>query len=221
MYRFLVLFLFIGFMACNNAPKGEQAEVTEVATEAPVETAASVDGDVYKVDVAASELAYEGSKPTGKHHGTVAFKSGDVVVKDGNIVGGSVVFDLNTINDVSVTGEYKQKLEGHLKSPDFFDVEKYPEAKFEFVSFDKKENSTDGTTHTLTGNMTIKDVTKQLTFDVMVTPDGDNIVVAAPQFVFDRTDFGLKYKSKKFFSDLADKFINDEIGISFKMVAGK
>lgn len=221
MYRLLILFLFFGFMACNNTPKGEQAQVSDAATEAQADEATAVDGDVYNVDLAASELTYEGSKPTGKHSGNVNFKSGNVIVKDGEIVGGTAVFDMSSIDDKTTEGEYNQKLEGHLQSADFFDVANFPESKFEFLSIAKKENSTDGTTHTLTGNMTIKDVTKQLSFGVNVMQDGDKYIISAPQFVFDRTDFGLKYNSKKFFSDIADKVIYDEIGISFKMVAGK
>ena len=117
----LVFFLLLaGFIACNNAPKGEQAEVTAVDSTAIAEQAQVSDGNQYTIDIKTSVLNYEGSKPTGKHNGTVNFKSGMLTFENGLISSGNVVFDMNTIDDKSTNGEMKTKLDGHLKSPDFF-----------------------------------------------------------------------------------------------------
>ena len=173
------------------------------------------------MDVQSSLLNYEGSKPTGKHNGVVSFKSGTIAFENGLITSGTVVFDMNTIDDKSTDGEMKGKLESHLKSPDFFDVAKFPEAKFELTGMKALEKPETGLTHELTGNLTIKGITKQIAFKANVTDSGNQVTIDAPQFVFDRTIFDIKYNSKKFFPSLKDKMINDEIGISFKLVAKK
>lgn len=220
----VIFFLFLaGIIACNNTPKGEQAEVTTAMTDTAsvADQAQTANVNQYNVDSQSSVLNYEGSKPTGKHNGTVNFKAGVLTFENGAVTSGNVVFDLNTINDKTTDGEMKMKLEGHLKSPDFFDVAKYPEAKFEFVSLQPLQKAENGLTHEMTGNMTIKGITKQLSFKVSILENGNEIAITAPQFVFDRTIFDIKYNSKKFFPSLKDKLINDEIGISFKMIAKK
>lgn len=218
MKKFLFLLLITGvFAACKNTPKGEMAEVSQAAEE--VSQAGS--GSIFNVDLESSVLNYEGSKPTGKHFGTVNFKSGMFTFDGGMVTSGSVVFDMNTIDDKSVTGDSKEKLDGHLKSNDFFDVENFPEARFEFISMNAVDNPGEGFTHTLNGNMTIKGITHQLSFRVNMEDSGDRIIIEAPQFVFDRTIFDIKYNSGKFFSDLKDRLIYDDIGISFKIVASK
>jgi polyisoprenoid-binding protein YceI len=218
MKKIIFLFLITGIiLSCKNTPSGEMAEVSQAADE--VSQAGS--GIIYNVDLEASLLNYEGSKPTGKHFGTVNFKSGMFTFDAGTVTSGSVVFDMNTIDDKSVTGDSKQKLDGHLKSDDFFDVANFPEAKFEFISMEPLENPREGFTHTFTGNMTIKGITHQLSFRVEMEENGDQVIIEAPQFVFDRTIFDIKYNSGKFFSDLKDRLINDDIGISFRMVANK
>lgn len=221
MKQLVFLFLLAGILACNNTPKGEQAEVTSVDTLATTEQTPTASGNEYTVDIQTSVLNYEGSKPTGKHNGTVNLKSGILTFENGNVTSGNVVMDMNSIVDKSTDGEMKTKLEGHLKSPDFFDVAQFPEAKFELVSMTALEKPENGLTHNLAGNLTIKGISQQLTFKAKLTENGNQITVEAPQFVFDRTLFGIKYNSKKFFSSLKDKLINDEIGISFKLVANK
>jgi polyisoprenoid-binding protein YceI len=221
MKQLVFLFLLAGFIACNNTPKGEQAEVTTMDTTSTEVQPMAPNGNQYTVDVQSSLLNYEGSKPTGKHNGTVNFKSGMLTFENGVILSGNVVFDMNTIDDKSTNGEMKAKLEGHLKSPDFFDVATFPEAKFDFTGLKAIDKPETGITHELTGNMTIKGITKQLTFKVNIVENGNQIIIDAPQFVFDRTIFDIKYNSKKFFPSLKDKLINDEIGISFKLLVNK
>ncbi|MBK7096601.1 MAG: YceI family protein [Saprospiraceae bacterium] len=221
MKQLVFLFLLAGFVACNNTPKGEQAEVTTMDTTSTEVQPQAANGNKYTVDVQSTLLNYEGSKPTGKHNGTVNLKSGMLTFENGLITSGNVVFDMSTIDDKSTNGEMKAKLEGHLKSPDFFDVAQFPEAKFELVSMTALEKPENDLTHNLTGKLTIKGISQQLTLKAKLTENGNQISIEAPQFVFDRTLFGIKYNSKKFFSALKDKLIYDEIGISFKLVASK
>ena len=218
--KHLIYLLFLtGLFACNNTPKGEQAEI--MVTDSLATASQPATGNEYTADIQSSQLNYEGSKPTGKHTGTVNIKSGMIIYENGNVTSGNIVIDMNTIDDKSTDGEMKTKLEGHLKSLDFFDVVQFPEAKFELISMTKMEKPEEGLSHNLTGNLTIKGVTQQLTFKANLSENENQIIIKAPQFVVDRTLFGVKYNSKKFFPSLKDKLIYDEIGISFKLVANK
>src|SRR5690554_306378 len=87
-----------------------------------------------KAETAQSELVWTGAKVSGKHHGTVDIKSGQLIVDNGAITGGNFVLDMNTINTQDLEGEWKEKLDGHLKADDFFDVANHPEASFEITS---------------------------------------------------------------------------------------
>ena len=112
--------------------------------------------------------------------------------------------------DMADDDPYKQKLVDHLHSPDFFDTAQFPAASFEL-----KSQATDGEQFSLTGDLTIKGITKSVTFPVSLTENDGNLMLKSDTFKINRTDFGIKYKSKNFFKDLKDKFINDEFEVSF------
>ncbi len=221
--------LFIGaiaitglFTACNNAPAGEKAAVTDAQATDTTKTAAAAETGGFKVDAAASTVKWEGSKVGGKHTGDFKVKEGSLVVADGNITGGSFVIDMTTLNNTDLKGEEKTKLEGHLKSPDFFDVAKFGSAKFEITKVEKVEKPAAGKpTHTVTGNLTLKDVTKSVTMGANLTADATSAKADAPQFVINRTDWGVKYGSKTLAGAAKDKIINDEVGISIHLEARK
>ncbi|MGY6647199.1 YceI family protein [Wenyingzhuangia sp. IMCC45574] len=147
-----------------------------------------------------STIKWVGKKVTGKHTGTIDFKSGEVTLKQGKLVGGSFVVDMKTINVTDLTGEYKGKLEGHLNSDDFFGVATYPEAKFVITSVDG---------NTVKGDLTIKGHTEKQAFTLVKkgkTISGDVKI--------DRTKFGIRYGSSSFFDNLKDKAINNEFELS-------
>lgn len=207
--------LFIGLLmsACNNAPKADKAEVSEAKK---VETATNTDAKTM-VDIAASEIKWLGTKVTGEHSGTLKLKDGYINANDKRITGGEFNIDLNSIKCTDLAAdEGGAKLEGHLKSPDFFDVAKYPTAKFVInkmtnLAGDANANSM------IFGNLTIKDVTKEIGFKANVNLEEGNFSVSTVKFAIDRTDFGIKYKSSKFFNDLADKAINDKFTIQINL----
>jgi len=210
------------FAACGSG--GVKTESTDAKN---VENAAY--DKVYQVATEGSLLDWEGYKPTGKHHGTIGLSSGELMMKNGNLVGGEFVVDMNSIIDLDLEdAEYNAKLVGHLKSADFFEVETYPTAKFVITAVNpvdaaqielEKAKGEVVPTHTITGNLTLKATTKSITFNAMVNVNDDKFEARTNQFFIDRSEWAVKYGSRKFFSDLQDKFINDEMGIGIKLVA--
>jgi polyisoprenoid-binding protein YceI len=165
-----------------------------------------------KVDVAKSTINWKGYKPTGSHNGIISLTSGELIMEEGVIKGGSFMVNMLTIKDA----DGSEKLEGHLKSADFFEIEVYPTSTFEI----KNSSIEDGKT-ILTGDITIKGITKQLTFSAVVTETEGTVTLTSETIQINRTDFNVKYKSKSFFNDLKEKFINDEFDLQVTILATK
>lgn len=210
----------LAVISCKNNPEGQAAEVAEASE------AASADGVIYQVNPATTMVMWEGAKPTGKHNGTIQVSSGKIAVKDGIISGGSFSMDMNSIANLDLEGDYKKSLEDHLKGTasgkedDFFNVVKYPSANFEITKVTPLVNDTEGT-HLIYGNLTLKDVTKEVGFKASVSNIDGKIVVVTPQFTINRTDWGIKYGSASFFDNLADKAIDDKIGLKISLNAAQ
>ena len=166
----------------------------------------------FNVDVENSNLNWKGYKPTGTHSGTITLASGDFVLKDNKITGGNFVTDMSTIKDADGSA----KLEGHLKSEDFFEIAVFPISKFEITEIANK-----GENIQVTGNMTIKGITKQITFPAALLVNEDVITLTSDTFQINRADFNVKFKSKSFFNDLKDKFVNDEFDFQVTIIAKK
>lgn len=204
------------FAACNNAPKGDKATTTDS------QAVPAAEGTSYAVD-SNSVVTWTGAKPTGKHSGTFKLTEGSLAVKDNNISGGSFTIDINSINNTDLAGdaENKAKLEGHLKSPDFFDVAKYPTAKFEitavepFVTDSSNNNLVlKDATHIIKGNLRLKDSTKNISFPARVSIDS-NSVKAIADFNIDRTLWGINYKGPNNPQDwIISKSVNIKLNIS-------
>lgn len=174
-----------------------------------------------KVDAATSEILWHAEKVVGKHDGTVKVKQGTINVKDGKIAGGTVEIDLSTIANTDITdAETNAKLVGHLKSEDFFDVAKFPTSKLEITEVSPIQNAASGQpNYTIKGNLTIRGVTKGITFPATLNVS-DSKVTGSATFDIDRTEFGLKYGSGKFFEGLGDKMIKDNFTMKFNVSAG-
>ena len=190
---------------------GEKKEKTAIKEAVKVTVNAE---NLNNVDVTASVLNWEGSKPTGAHNGTVALKSGGLLVEAGTLTQGVFVVDMNSITNTDMAGSNgAAKLEGHLKASDFFDVAVYPTAKFVITSV----VDTDGKL-AVTGNLTIKNTTKSITIPATIATAEGITTFKSETFTIDRTDFGVVYASKKLDAALKDKFINDLMEISFNVV---
>ena len=177
-----------------------------------------------KIDAANSEVKWEGSKKLIKsaHTGTVKVQSGEIQLAGEEITGGTIVLDMKSISNADLKSSPKDqaKLEGHLKSPDFFDVEKYPTANFKITAVKALKNAKDGLTHEITGDLSMKGKTHPVTFPVTITRNGDKAEAQGVATV-DRTKYEVRYGSGKFFDNLGDKVINDEIKLDIKVVASK
>lgn len=165
------------------------------------------------IDPAASSVEWRGSKVIGgAHHGTIGIKEGDVKIDGKKLVSGKIVVDMASIvnRDLEDAG-YNQKLVGHLKSEDFFDVAKYPTATLTVKS---SEANKDGS-FKVKGDLTIKGETHPVEFGAKLSPDGKTVEVSLD---FDRTIWNIRYGSGKFFKNLGDKMIADKIELKVKLM---
>ena len=157
-----------------------------------------------EIKVETSSVTWKGYKVTGSHEGSISLKQGSLEFKDGKLIGGEFTMDMASIVNTDMEGEYKTKLEGHLKSDDFFGVATYPTAKLVF----NKVKSTGKNSYEVKGNLTIKDKTNPVTFDISIYGNK-----ATANVKIDRTEFGVRYGSASFFDDLQDKAIYDEFDL--------
>jgi polyisoprenoid-binding protein YceI len=167
-----------------------------------------------KVDTKSSQIEWVGKKVTGQHNGIVNIKEGALEMEEGQVTGGSFVIDMTTIDVLDLEGEYKGKLMGHLRSDDFFSVEKHPSAKFTITSINKSE-ATDAS-HFIAGELTIKGITNKITFPAMVTVK-DGKANAKASFALDRTKWEIRYGSGSFFDGLGDKMIYDDFELTVNL----
>ena len=191
--------------------KGEKKEKIVVKEEVKVEKTNMVNN----LDLTTSVMTWKGTKPTGSHNGTVSFTSGGMVVENGVLKEGEFVIDMSTIKNLDMAGsEGAGKIEKHLKAPDFFDVALYPSSKFVITSVLQVEGNM-----TVTGNLTIKDVTKSITIPASVSTLDGVTTFKSELFNIDRADFNVKYGSKRWIEGLKDKFIDDLVEMSFTVVS--
>ncbi len=162
-----------------------------------------------------SQVRWEASKVTGTHWGYVPLKNATLDYSGGKIKGGSFDMDMVNLTVEDLTdAKSKGNLTGHLKSDDFFSVEKFNTSSFKIT----EAKSSNGTDYTITGNLTIKGITQKISFPAKVAVVGKK-VTATGKITFDRTKFDIKYRSGSYFEDLADKMIYDEVKLDVKLVA--
>ena len=164
-----------------------------------------------------SSVIWTGSKPTGSHTGNVTLKDGHLLFDHGNLVGGEFTMDMTSIicTDLEPT-KGGNKLVKHLKNKDFFDVDNHPEANLII----NKVKNVEGSQFELKGNMTIKGITKPVTFNADIKVNR-NSYTAIAKIIIDRTEWGIEYSSKKILGSLADKFIYDDVEFDIFLVSEK
>ncbi|PKB18124.1 YceI family protein [Flavobacterium sp. 5] len=163
-----------------------------------------------KIDVSKSSIHWIGKKITGEHEGSIKFKDGNLVFKDKKVAGGSFTVDMTTLSNDDQTGTSKQKLEGHLKSEDFFSTASYTTSTLVFKSIASKGNNT----YLITGDLTIKGISNSIQFDLVVV--GKNKATAS--LTINRTKYDIKYGSGSYFDDLGDKTIYDDFELNVVLV---
>ena len=167
-----------------------------------------------KIDTKESVVAWKGSSVEGAHTGYVYISKGELMIENGQLMGGTVEVDMSTIEGDDHRSD--NNLIKHLKDPDFFDVKKFPISTIAItrvasINVENKE---------ITGNLTIKGITHPVTFQAKMEVK-DGIVKANGKLVIDRTKWDVRYNSGKFYDNLADKTISDSIEFNIKIVAKK
>ncbi len=210
MKHFFLLVTVLAFSVISC--KEDKSKKVETHHEKPVEKVATSG----EFKVLNSKMTWKGFKATSSHNGEITIKEGKLYVKDNKLVGGEFEIDMNSItnSDIAKDDPYNKKLVDHLKNADFFDVQKYPKATFEITNVSVKDEIS-----IIEGNLTIKGITKNISFPASVLVEKSGVTLLSDKIKIDRTDFGIKYKSGKFFKNLKDKLINDIFEVSFKIAA--
>ncbi len=217
MHKFFFIALFSSaslFVSCSNSEP--TAESTEVA-----EAVVNENASTYIIK-ANTPLKWLGKKLTGEHFGTIATSEGKLMVEGSNLVGGQIKLDMNSITVLDLTDPGKNAdLTDHLKSADFFSVDKHPEGSFEITGVEQLSTpDAQGNTHMINGNLTIKGIVQGIRFPARVEITDDKVEAKA-NFNIDRTLWDIRYRSGKFFPELGDKVIDDQIGITLDFIATK
>ena len=161
-----------------------------------------------KINTEKSTINWLGKKVTGEHSGTVNLKEGNLIFKDGKVAGGNFTVDMTSIATTDLSGDWKTKLDGHLKADDFFGTEKNPNATLVFKKIAAKAKGV----YTITGDLTIKGLTNAVIFDLAVKGNTASTLVK-----IDRTKYDIKYGSKSFFESIGDKAINDDFDLTVNL----
>lgn len=214
---FVVLFAAASLAACKDNKK-----TSETAGEVAQGTEASA---TYAVDVAASTLGWHGSKVvSGEHNGTIAIANGELNVENGNLVAGNFTIDMKTIKDIDLADAAENaKLVGHLSSPDFFNVDSFSTATFAITKVAALEGDKDGNTHTISGNLTLKGNTREISFPAKVTM-ADNVITASAKTEINRLEWNVMWGNENDNAArafLKENFVSNMIGLDINLSAKK
>lgn len=169
----------------------------------------TVTAQTKKVDATKSSITWLAKKATGQHEGTVNIKDGALTFKGKNVVGGNFTVDMTSMTPTDLkAGQGKEKLEGHLKSEDFFSTEKFPTSTLVFKTIATKSAGV----YSVTADLTIKGITNPVTFDLATTANS-----ATANVTINRTKYDIKYKSGSFFENLGDKVIYDDFDLTVNL----
>jgi polyisoprenoid-binding protein YceI len=182
---------------------------------------AALKATTLNVDPAKSTLTWNAKKVGGEHTGNVKLSKGTLMVNGNKLAGGSFTMDMTSINDTDITNEsMNAKLTSHLKSEDFFSVEKHPTSSFKITKAEPVSKAKAGeANYSITGDLSIKGITHSITFPATVKING-NSAEATAKFDVDRTKWDIKYRAA-IIGTAADKIIDDTFTIDLKVVAGK
>jgi polyisoprenoid-binding protein YceI len=205
---YLILIIALFFFGCGG-PAKEEIKKNELPSTVSR-------GQKYRIDTAESVITWKGSMLFDideEHVGYVYLSKGELLIENGQLTGGTAVINMNSI-------AYKDKTSTntpvkHLKSPDYFDVGKFPIATIVITAIASLRGHT-----TVKADLTIKGVTHPVTFPAKIEVR-DGIVKASGKLIIDRTNWGIHYRSGKFYDNLADQTVSDDIEFHMKIVAKK
>lgn len=208
------------FIACRDVAE-TPTSATQTATTLAVASSETAPAVGYELQVKESFIYWKGRPVAGTgHEGTLKPISGNLAADaSGKWVGGYFVIDMTTIRSTDTKQEEGKEsgLDAHLKDPDFFDVKKYPRAYFTLL---KALPGANDSSFTLTGQLNIKNITREITFPATLTASGD-LLQARASLIIDRTKWGINYQSGNIFLNLKDNVIDDLVPISLSLVFKK
>ena len=174
-------------------------------------------GDTLQVDLENSQIKWIGRKVTGEHAGTLNLSEGWVVMEKNTVLGGKFVFDMASITNIDIESpEWKQKLEDHLKTEDFFHTDSFPHAILEIKGRQLVVIDNSNKSEQILAELTIKGITHEIKFPYDLTKSQNNLT-AEGSLDIDRTLYNIQYNSGKFFEDLGDKLIYDDFTVEFRV----
>lgn len=166
--------------------------------------------------VVASDVNWWGYKiaktEASSHNGKINLKSGNILMKGNQVVGGTFVLDMTSINATDLSGEYQTKLNNHLKNGDFFEADKFPTATYTITSL--KKNSDKVYNYIVNGNLTIKGKTNTVSFPAKIAYSKGVVSLVSDKFTFDRQKFDVAYQSS-----MQDVLVKNDIDILVKVTA--
>ena len=181
-------------------------------------TGAAMAQSTFTIDPTATKLVWTGKKVTGEHHGSIGVQSGTIGWGENGLTNADVTIDMTTITNADMDKEYAAKLEGHLKSPDFFNTAEFKTANFKTTRVEAIHGVENGKpNYSVTGDLTIKGITHPVTFDALAWQEQKGIRTAGT-IIFDRTHYDIKFRSGQFFDSLGDKMIDDMVELTFDLV---
>ncbi|MFB9865020.1 YceI family protein [Rufibacter immobilis] len=210
------LFLSVVIAAALGASAFKTVTSTPERT-APAAVAYAV--QTFKVNTEESKITWIGRKVTGEHNGNIKLASGTILMEKNSLRGGTFLMDMTSITCNDLQGNSNKNLVNHLKSDDFFSVEKNPTAVFAITNLTPKQNAKSGAAnYTITGDLTIKGIKHEISFPAMVNLK-KGVVTAKANLKFDRTKWDIKFRSGNFFENLGDKAIQDDVELNLELVA--
>ena len=203
--------------SCSDSPKGDNATITDK------QQVADGSGTTFQIDTADSRIRFTGHGVGKNHPGVFKLSSGSVSVAGNQVTGGSFVINIKSMDLEQKGGMFDEKLRPHLMSGDFFDANKFSTARFEITKVEPYQASgsdtsiVEGANFSVSGNFTLKDVTKNITFPAKIDLDG-NTLKAKGNFDIDRRQWNMNYGNDK---TLGDKFISEKVNIELDLEANK
>jgi polyisoprenoid-binding protein YceI len=178
-------------------------------------------GNRVSADVAETRIHWTGKKPTAEHNGYIKLLKGELILDNNKVTGGTFVIDMQSIVNVDIKDKNtNDRLIKHLKSSDFFDIGKYPEATYVITNITVLPAATAKSlkaTHEIKGNLTMKNITREVSFKASLNIFNGKVIASSLPFTIDRTQWGVNYQSKSIFAGIKDQFIYDEISLAIDL----
>lgn len=215
----ILYFIFLGSLftlgSCDKAPRGDEANIRE-----PVQPAARI-GQEFTVDTARSYIKFTGHGVGKNHPGMFDLSYGKITVYNDTVSAGTFLIDINSMSMEQKGADIKNKLRPHLLSGDFFDAQRFGTARFQITSVipyqadDREKSLVEGANYYVSGNFTLKDETKNISFPAYIEKEGISLIAKA-NFDIDRTHWRMNYGNDK---TLGDKFISETVNIELHLEA--